>query len=207
MKQTVFGRPVSAVEVERLPADTGPTDFVRLCGVLIGRAMADRLGSFTLPAITERIAVPDGGVDAEYASPEPRSLPETGGLVGPGTTVYQFKYRDPSSASRARLVSGLARTLRSESPKVAPRCDRYVLMTNVHLEGAQVRRLRDALVEGDPAFAAKIIVVWGAAEIALALNSTPYLRHLFFAAAASARSITRRRSCGEPTRRSAGRRS
>lgn len=180
MKKVIFGHAVTAVDVERLPADTGPTDFVRLCGALIGKALADRVGSFTLPEISERINVPDGGVDAEYTTPEALPAPETGGLIGPGKTAFQFKYRDASATNRSAIVQKLVQKLREDFPRVAPRCDRYVLMTNVQLSGAQSRRLRDALVESFPAFTGKQIVIWGAAEIANALNSTPYLRHLFF---------------------------
>lgn len=180
MKKVIFGHAVAAVYVERLPADNGPTDFVRLCGALIGKALADRLGSFTLPEISERINVPDGGVDAEYTTPEVLPVPETGGLIGPGKTVFQFKYRDVSAMSRSAIVRKLVRQLREDFPRVISHCDRYVFMTNIHLAGAQPRRLRDALTEAVPAFASKPIVIWGAAEIALALNLTPHLRHLFF---------------------------
>ena len=38
MRKAVFGEPVKAEDIENLLADTGPTNFVRLCGVLIGRA-------------------------------------------------------------------------------------------------------------------------------------------------------------------------
>jgi hypothetical protein len=179
MRKGVFGRPIAAIDVEHLPADTGPIDFVRLCGALIGRALADRVGSFTLPEISERINVPDGGVDAEYTTPEALSVPETGGLIGPGKTVFQFKYRDTSATNRSTIVQRLAQKLRLEFPRVAPKCDRYVLLTNVHLSGAQVRRLRDSLMDSYPAFGSNP-VLWGAADIALALNQVPHLRHLFF---------------------------
>lgn len=180
MRKGVFGQAVTAIEVERLPADTGPTDFVRLCGALIGKALADHIGSFTLPEISERINVTDGGVDAEYTIPEALSVPETGGLIGPGRTVFQFKYRDVSAADRKRIVQGIVQKLRKEFPRVAPSCDRYVLFTNLELSGTQPRRLREALLESYPTFVNKPIVIWGAAEIALALNLTPHLRHLFF---------------------------
>lgn len=179
MRKGVFGQAVTATDVEHLPADTGPIVFVRLCGALIGRALADRVGSFTLPEISERINVPDGGVDAEYTTPEALAVAETGGLIGPGRTVFQFKYRDASATNRSTIVQKLAQKLRLEFPRVAPKCDRYVLLTNAHLSGAQRRRLRDSLVGSYPAFGSNP-VVWGAAEIALALNQVPHLRHLFF---------------------------
>lgn len=177
----VFGRPVTAAEVEQLRPGDGPTEFVRLCGALIGRALAERVGSFTLPSITERVDVPDGGVDAEFTESRSHDLPETWGLVGPGRTVYQFKYRDARAADRRRVVAGLTRALRRDGPGTLPQCDRYVFMTNVQFTPVEARRLRDAIVERSPQLTGKPVVVWGAAEIALALNSTPYLRHLFFA--------------------------
>ena len=181
MRRAIFGQTLSVFDVERLPAETGPTQFVRLCGALIGKALADHIGSFTLPEISERINVPDGGVDAEYTTPEALSVPETGGLIGPGRTVFQFKYRDVSAADRRRIVQGIVQKLRKEFPRVAPSCDRYVLFTNLELSGTQPRRIREALLESYPVFVNKPIVIWGAAEIALALNLTPHLRHLFFA--------------------------
>lgn len=180
MRKKVFGQPVSAIDVERLRADIGPTHFVRLCGALIGDALADRVGSFALPQISERINVPDGGVDAGYTTPDSLSVPETGGLIGPGTTVYQFKYRDASATSRSAIVQKLARQLRDDFSRAVPPCDRYVLLTNIDLSGAQSRKLRDSLVESSPAFEGKLILIWGAAEIAVALNQAPHLHHLFF---------------------------
>lgn len=181
MIKGVFGQAVTAIEVERLPADTGPAQFVRLCGALIGKVLTDHIGSSTLPEISERINVPDGGVDADYTTPGALSVPETGGLIGPGRTVFQFKYRDVRAADQKRIFQGIVQKLRIEFPRVAPSCDRYVLFTNLELSGTQPRRLREALLESYPAFVNKPIVIWGAAEIALALNLTPHLRHLFFA--------------------------
>ena len=180
MRKGVFGQAVGAIDVERLPHETGPVDFARLCGALIGRALAERVGTYTLPQLSERLSVPDGGVDAEYVTPEDLSLPETGGLIGPGRTVFQFKYRDIHRGNRSEIVKGLIRQLREEFPGVAAYCDRYVLMTNIDLSGAQSRRLKETLAKSTPASVGKQLVIWGAAEIALALNATPHLRHLYF---------------------------
>jgi hypothetical protein len=54
-------------------------------------------------------------------------------------------------------------------------------MTNLHLAGAQPHKVR-AQLESVAALAGKPIVIWGAAEIALRLNQSPPLRHLFFSA-------------------------
>lgn len=181
MRKAVFGEPVTAEDVEALPADTGPTAFVRLCGVLIGRALAERFGHSVVPQITERIVVPDQAVDAEYVSPPIEGAPEASGLLGPGRTVFQFKYRDARAGGRAAALGSLRGQLRKDFARGGPACDRFVLMTNLHLAGAQPHKLR-ALLDGVPALAGKPIVVWGAAEIALRLNESPHLRHLFFSA-------------------------
>jgi hypothetical protein len=181
MRKAVFGEPVTAEDVEALPADTGPTAFVRLCGVLIGRALAERFGHSVVPQITERIVVPDQAVDAEYVSPPIEGAPEASGLLGPGRTVFQFKYRDARAGGRTAALGSLRGQLRKDFARGGPACDRFVLMTNLHLAGAQPHKLR-ALLDGVPALAGKPIVVWGAAEIALRLNESPHLRHLFFSA-------------------------
>ncbi len=181
MRKAIFGQPVTAIDVERLPGDDRAVAFVRLCGALIGAALAERAGSFILPRISERINVPDGGVDASYTAAVGLDIAEAGGLVGPGTTVYQFKYRDPTAATLRALVNGVVQKLRQELRRTPPAADRYVLMTNLDLSLEHGRRLREALIEAHPPLATKVVVVWGAAELALALNATPRLRHVFFA--------------------------
>ncbi len=181
MRKAVFGEPVKAEDVENLPADTGPTAFVRLSGVLIGRALAERFGHSVVPQITERVVVPDRAVDAEYTSRLIEEATEAYGLIGPGRTVFQFKYRDIRAQGRAAAMSNLRGQLRKDFARGGPACDRFVLMTNLHLAGAQPHKLR-AQLESVAALAGKPIVIWGAAEIALRLNQSPPLRHLFFSA-------------------------
>ena len=180
MRKAIFGQPVTAVDVERLPGADRAVGFVRLCGALIGAALAERAGFFTLPRISERVNVPDGGVDASYTATVGLDIAEAGGLVGPGTSVYQFKYRDPAAAALGALVNGIVQKLRQEVRRTPPAADRYVLMTNLSLSLEHGRRLREALMEAHPPLASKVVVVWGAAEVALALNATPRLRHVFF---------------------------
>ncbi len=164
-----------------MPSDTGPTELVRLCGAVIRQALADAgVWSATL-RITERIHVPDDGVDAECTIPAVAGVHEFQGLVGPGRTAYQFKYRDVlRAAARKVLVTELVRELRMRSNPLRRDYNRYVLMTNLHLASPEMRRLTQAL-EPAAAGGAKVVVVWGAAEIANALNSKPHLRHIFFA--------------------------
>ncbi len=179
MRKPVFGEPVKAEDIESLPADAGPSGFVRLCGMLVGQALAERFGRSVVPQITERILVPDRAVDAEYTAPPIEEATEAYGLIGPGRTVFQFKYRDFRARGRASAVSDLRGQLRKDFVHGGPACDRYVLMTNLHLAGAQPHKLR-AQLESVAALAGKPIVIWGAAEIALRLNQSPHLRHLFF---------------------------
>ena len=170
-----------AKDVQLLPADSGPTDFVRLAGALIGSALSAHFGPGTLPEITERITTPDGGVDARFIAPPRPDVPESSGLVGPGTTVFQFKYRDPTRAPRDHLVREVIRAVGQEFPNVAPICDRYVLLTNLDLSHRDRDLLRRALTRSTPVADDRTIVIWGAAELATAINLTPHLRHLFFA--------------------------
>jgi hypothetical protein len=180
MSRKPFGALVTAPDVERLPEDSGPTHFVRVCGALIRWALAALGAPSADIQISERINVPDRGVDAECTLPD--STLETGGFIGPGKTVFQFKYRDVGAADRRSIVTGLASRLRQELSGLPVDCDRYVLMTNVSLAGVQVSRLRKAIVNAAPVLAMKPVIVWGAAEIANALNASPGLRHLFAAA-------------------------
>ncbi|MGH7326401.1 MAG: hypothetical protein ACREJ9_17390 [Candidatus Rokuibacteriota bacterium] len=180
MRRVIFGQVITATDVERLPPDDGAVAFVRLCGALIGAALTERASSLTLPDISERVNVPDGGVDASYTAPIGLDITEAGGLVGPGTTFYQFKYRDSTAATRGVLFNRIVQKLREDLRGAPPEADRYVLMTNLELSREHRRRLREALIEAHPPMATKAVVVWGAAEIAQALNATPRLRLVFF---------------------------
>ncbi len=180
MRRVIFGQVITATDVERLPPDDGAVAFVRLCGALIGAALTERASSLTLPDISERVNVPDGGVDASYTAPIGLDITEAGGLVGPGTTFYQFKYRDSTAATRGALFNRIVQKLRQDLRGAPPEADRYVLMTNLELSRDHRRRLREALIEAHPPMATKVVVVWGAAEIAQALNATPRVRHVFF---------------------------
>jgi len=180
MRKRPFGQRITASDVESLPGDGSGRDFVRLCGAVIAAVVADRFGPGTVPEITERILVPDGGVDAQYVTPKHPDWCETHGLIGPGRTVFQFKYRDLRRANRPTLIRELTRRLQEEFPRVAPSCDRYVLLVNLDLVPSERQRLTKALRDAAPDFSGRPLI-WGAAEVALAINAHPHLRHLFFA--------------------------
>src|SRR5712692_5221017 len=114
-----FGQLVTALDVERLPEDTGPTHFVRVCGALIRWALVEHGAPSADLQIAERLNVPDRGVDAECTLPG--AMIETGGFVGPGRTIFQFKYR----SDRKVNVSALASRLRQELTNLPAGCDRY----------------------------------------------------------------------------------
>src|SRR5262249_51808105 len=67
-----------------------------------------------------------------------------------------------------------------EFPRVAGRYERYVLLTNIRLSAPQVQRIRDAIIGSSEHGLRTRIVIWGAAEVATAINLSPFLRHLFF---------------------------
>jgi len=180
MRKRLFSEVVPAVDIQGLPFDVGPTVFVRLCAALIAKALKERLGSITVPAVSERLNVPDHGVDAEMTLPDSGAADETEGLIGPGRTVFQFKYRDVTSAkNRGSILRTLARRLCNEFPRAAATCQRYVLLLNLDVSGAERRKIEQVLHQSYPAFQGRI-VVWGASEIATVLNANPDLRHVFF---------------------------
>jgi hypothetical protein len=125
--------------------------------MLVGQALAERFGRSVVPQITERIVVPDQAIDAEYTSPPIEGASEAYGLIGPGRTVFQFKYRDVRAQGRASALRSLRSQLRKDFARGGPDCDRFVLMTNLHLAGAQPHKLR-AQLESVPTLAGKPIV-------------------------------------------------
>ena len=184
--QPPFGKPVTAREIEEYTSRGDEVAFVRLANAMLASALADVLPSAVVPACSERVNVPDAGVDAEVALTLDASPPEMQGLLGPGRTIYQFKWRDPAARSRAQILRGLGGKVSKELASLRVRADklpdRYVLLTNLHLTASQTRQLRQAILTGSPEFSGRPIVIWGAAEIAAHLNTHPLLRHAFFSA-------------------------
>lgn len=178
MHLKAFGESVNARDIERMSGDDGPVRFVRLCGALVRWDLVERGAALADFRISERLNVPDRGVDAECWLAT--TTAETGGVVGPGRTIFQFKHRDVGD--RRAVVRSLAVRLREEVRRLPPDVDRYVLMTNVDVAGADQTRLRSAILAGAPQLSGKPIIVRGAAEIAVALNASPPLRNLFAAA-------------------------
>jgi len=178
----VFGEVVTASDVERLTSEQGEKAFVRLCATLVASAIGEAVGDFAVPNWTERINVADRGVDAEYTAPV--TMLEAGGLVGPGRNVYQVKWRRLGTRPARPVVRELQRTVTGALKDLLSRDgnlpDRYILLVNVDLSRADRVTLSQALRKDCPDFNDRTLVIWGAAEIAAALNNHPHTRHAFF---------------------------
>jgi len=178
----VFGEVVTASDVERLTSEQGEKAFVRLCATLVASAIGEAVGDFAVPNWTERINVADRGVDAEYTAPV--TMLEAGGLVGPGRNVYQVKWRRLGTRPARPVVRELQRTVTGALKDLLSRDgnlpDRYILLVNVDLSRADRATLSQALRKDCPEFNDRPLIIWGAAEIAAALNSHPHIRHAFF---------------------------
>lgn len=178
----VFGSAVTASDVERLTSEQGEKAFVRLCATLVASATGELVGDFTVPNWTERINVADRGVDAEYTAPV--NMLEAGGLVGPGRNVYQVKQRRLGTKPARPVVRELQRTVTGALKDLLSRDgnlpDRYILLVNVDLSRADRATLSQALRKDCPELNDRPLIIWGAAEIAAALNSHSHVRHAFF---------------------------
>lgn len=178
----VFGRSVTASDVERLTSREGERAFVRLCATLVASAIGESTGDFVVPYWTERLAVPDRGVDAEYTAPD--HILEAGGLLGPGRNVYQVKWRTVGTRPARSVIQELRRAvtgaLKDLLSKDGSLPHRYVLMVNVDLSRSDRGSLSQALRMNCPQFEGRPVIIWAAAEIAAALNSHPHVRRAFF---------------------------
>lgn len=178
----LYGEPVTAADVEQLTSAQDERAFVRLCATLVGCAAGELGGGFVVPNWTERITVPDKGIDAEYVA-NPDTV-EAGGLVGPGRNVYQIKWRRLATRPARSVFQQLRREMKGALQEMRSRGavlpDRYVLLVNLDLSGSDHNGLAKAIREACPEFVARPVIVWGAAEIASALNLHPHIRHAFF---------------------------
>jgi len=178
----VFGEVVTASDVERLTSEQDERAFVRLCATLVASAAGEMVGDFAVPNWTERINVADRGVDAEYTAPT--SILESGGLLGPGRNVYQVKWRRLGTRPARSVIQEFRKAVTGGLKDLVSRNgslpDRYVLLVNLDLSRADRETLAQALRKDCPEFTDRPLIIWGAAEIAAALNSHPHVRHAFF---------------------------
>ncbi|QIN84411.1 hypothetical protein GBA63_18520 [Rubrobacter tropicus] len=172
---------MTSEEVERLTGrDFGPAGFASMCNA-IAWASAKRRPS-SLPSFTERVNVPDGGVDAEWETEVPEG-DGTSALLGSGWNVFQYKQRDIATANRGTLLSKLKSDLKGAIKDLcenAKRCpDRYVLFVNLDLTHDEKRQLRENILEGYDKPEAVRVEIAGAAEIATFLTDMPHLRFAY----------------------------
>jgi hypothetical protein len=180
----VHGRAVTAEEFERVVAREFPVQrFASLCNAIIWATAKPR--GFSQLAFTERVFVRDNGIDAEWVLNIPQEAIERDDLIGPGTNVFQYKQRDPTSRDRSHIFRELRETLQGAVREITTRTGRqvhrYLLFTNVDLTRDQKDRLVDAIradYSGDV-----VVQIFGAAELVAALNNLPHLRSSFFATA------------------------
>ncbi len=177
------GQPVTPPDVERISSswsDRGPAYFTALISSLI---MARLPGPPVRACFGGPIWAPDGGIDANIELPQAdRNDPFE--LVGPGCTVYQYKWLEASDGERSRLAERLQRRLLGDFKKIVTSensPDRFVAITNLNLSASQAKKLETALAHVAPPGARTHIHLIGAAKLAAILNDVPHLRSAFFA--------------------------
>ncbi len=149
--------------------------FTRFCNGFLCALAARHYGPRFVPSFTERTKAPDEGVDALI---EVKDTTETsGGVVGPGLSVYQYKFIDPAS-ERSQIQRRILDELKSQVPKIRaryPASSRYVLLTNRDLgpHNSKIRiELRKAFADAwgsDP----PALELLGGAEIGSSLADYP----------------------------------
>ncbi len=102
-----YGARVDAQDIEQYRGHDPATWLTRLVRSVLQAAIAAEGLQYLVPEVTDLIRRPDGGVDASLTIELPRVGPRTAGLVNPGKTIYQFKWRsnrrDMVSSARGEL--------------------------------------------------------------------------------------------------------
>lgn len=156
--------------------------FARFCNALVAAFAARHVGPTFKPTFTERTRAKDGGVDARIDAPPSADEP-AGGLGGPGLTVYQYKFQDPT-LPRTGLERRLTEEVLRQLPKVLkdePAAARYVLLTNRDL-GPGRSRLRSQIekaIRESTAGSDVQVTVLGGAELGAIVSDYPALRFSF----------------------------
>lgn len=170
-----YGARVSGRDIENYGGSDPAGWLTRLGrGVLQAALAADGL-QYVVPQVTDRIMAPDGGVDASLSIEVELPGPRQPGLVNPGRTVYQFKWRSKREAI-FRAAAGELKKLQDH----AALPDSYVFVTNVDLTLDDHERVRDELLKGCPERRRERVVILGASELADRINSDPRLRVAHF---------------------------
>jgi len=178
----VYGQAISAEEIERIVSRRfTPQEFASLCNAIAWASAGQRCSY--LPSFTERVNVPDCGIDAEWQE-LPNSFRSSSPLLGSGWNVFQYKQRDIFAQGRdktfSNLKAGLKGAVKDLYERTQKRPDRYVLFTNLDLTHHQKDQLKQKILEGyDQPDKVQVEIV-GAAELSSLLNSLPHLRSAFF---------------------------
>jgi hypothetical protein len=181
----IHGQDVGASELEREVSAWDAVRFARLCNA-IAWANAWR-GTQALPAFTERVNVADNGIDAEWQGEFSAQNLQPSGLLTPGVNVFQYKKRETTEQSRARIAASLVDVLRGAIIDVEKRAritlNSYVLFTNVDLTTDQHDCIRAAVADGLAEGQVNVGII-AAADLAAMLNELPHLRSAFIATGA-----------------------
>jgi hypothetical protein len=166
-----YGDPIRAEDIERYggrEAALWLTDLGRL--LIQAEMMAEHL-TYLVPAVTDRIATRDGGVDASLDVTVELATRRTPGLINNGRTVYQFKWR-ARREDRLSAATGELKKLRDKSGLP----DTYVYITNSDLNDADKQVVCNHLREECEEFPEDRIVILGAGELTDRVNADPRIR-------------------------------
>jgi hypothetical protein len=180
----IHGTEIGSKELEAVVGGPGwdAARFARLCNAVIwAEAGHERSSSLSQ---TERVFVRDNGIDAELLIDAPPGEFDRSRLLTPGWNVLQYKLREGGSG-RSHAISGIKTAERSAIrtifEKTKRRPNSYVLLTNLDLGHEDKISLREAIFEGYDRPEEVRVEVYGAGELAPALNNLPHLRSAFFA--------------------------
>lgn len=170
----IYGAAVRGEEIEKRSGMDPASWLTQLFrSVLMAEIAKDGL-HYLVPEVTDKVTTPDGGVDAALRVELAISGPRQPGLVNPGTTIYQIKWRSKSGAIVSAARGELAKVLgEGEKPDV------YVFITNIVLTRKQKRAIIDALAE-DTKFPRDRVVVLGGSDLADRVNDDPRIRVAHF---------------------------
>jgi len=156
--------------------------FARFCNALVAAFAARHMGPTFTPTFTERTKAKDGGIDARIEAP-PSAAEPAGGLGGPGLTLYQYKFQDPT-LPRAGLADRLTDAVLEQLPNVLkdePATARYVLLTNRDLGPGRSKlraQIEKTIAKATAGSGVKVTVL-GGAELGAILSDYPALGFSF----------------------------
>ncbi|HXF81634.1 MAG TPA: hypothetical protein VNN19_02635 [bacterium] len=170
----IYGTAVRGEDIEKRSGLDPASWLTRLFRSILMAAIAKDGLHYLVPEVTDKVTTPDGGVDASLSVELNISEPRQPGLVNPGKTIYQIKWRSEPNAIVSAAHGELAKVLaKSGTPDV------YVFVTNVVLTKKKKAAILDALVGGTE-FPQDRVVVLGGSELADRVNDDPRIRVAYF---------------------------